>query len=90
MRQQSAKRLMADDIALGPCIDWTQRRKPARMVHVAAGLGQLMADDKWQVRVWEHVQQKRADYAQIASTIDSAENEKTYENRSTVKRHARR
>ena len=54
----------------------------------AAGLDRLLADGK--LRAGNVSKRTRADSAQIASTIDSAENEKTYENRSTVKRHGSR
>ena len=56
----------------------------------AVSLDRLLADGKRQVRIWGSVRQKRADSVQIASTIDSAENEETHENRSTVKRHGGR
>jgi hypothetical protein len=69
-------------------VNWTQRGKPARIVRVVAGLDQLLVDGERQVSVLGHIQSKLAESAQVASTIDSVENEETHENRSTVKRHA--
>jgi len=50
----------------------------------ALGLDRLLAGGKTTLG---SVRPKHADAAPVANTIDSAENEETYENRPTVKRH---